>query len=76
MIGYFHTRHFIALWVAGGLPPSLLHLSSAEDSGGNAHTSRSSKSTTYSYSMQVCNVCVCMCEHVSACVCIVYTSAY
>jgi len=49
---------------------------SAEDSRGNAHTSRSSKSTTYSYSMQVCNVCVCMCEHVSACVSIVYTSAY
>jgi len=38
------------------------------------HSSRSSRSTTYSYSRY--NVCVCarMCEHESACVCIVHAN--
>ena len=48
----------------------------AEDSGGKCtHQGAQEVATAYSIQLkQVCNMCVCMCEHVSACVCIMYIS--
>ena len=38
------------------------------------HISRNSRSSYHLQLQQVCNMCVCMCEHMSACVCIMYMS--